>query len=79
MKVVGKESNYESPSNALSPKNLNPISQVSPLLRATWLIHQKVKWHLVEGEHYAEEVDQDPEGVEDVMTIGTLQEQNQVS
>ena len=35
--------------------------------------------NLVEGEHQTEKVDQDPEGVEDVMTIGTLQEQNQVS
>ena len=31
-----------------------------------------MKWHLVESEHDAEEVDQDPEGVEDVMTVGTL-------
>ena len=31
-----------------------------------------MKWHLVEGEHDAEEVDQDPEGVEDVMSGGTL-------
>ena len=71
LKVVGKESNYESPSSAFSSKNLNPFSQV--------LLLQKVKGHLVEGEHDAEEVDQDPEGVEDVMPVGTLDEQNQAS
>ena len=28
--------------------------------------------HLIQGEHQAKEVDQDPEGVEDVMSVGTL-------
>ena len=64
-----KESNYEE-----SHQTLFEFDELKPVKRDVFRFYEidPSEGDLVEGEDDAEQVDQDPEGVEDVMAVGTL-------
>ena len=64
-----KESNYEE-----SHQTLFQFDELKPVKREVFRFYEidPSEGDLVEGEDDAEEVDQDPEGVEDVMSVRTL-------
>ena len=65
-----KESNYEE-----SHQTLFEFDELKPVKRDVFRFYEidPSEGDLVEGEGDAQQVDQDPEGVEDVMTVWTLQ------
>ena len=64
-----KESNYEE--SHQTPFQFDELKPVKREVFRFWEIDPSY-WDLVEGEGDAEEVDQDPEGVEDVMPVRAL-------